>query len=122
MVGIPDWLQGLFIVLLLSASISTLTALVLASAVALFAPSNVLLLLHFSNPGPDAWGDLYAAYVPSLALSTLNSCVDPFIYYFVSAEFRSKVQEGLLRRGPGTATASREGGSRATGTRSSSLV
>ena len=31
-VGIPDWLQGLFIVLLLSASISTLTALVLASA------------------------------------------------------------------------------------------
>nr|XP_014338432.1 PREDICTED: proteinase-activated receptor 4 [Bos mutus] len=99
-----------------------LTALVLVSAVALFAPSNVLLLLHFSNPGPDAWGDLYAAYVPSLALSTLNSCVDPFIYYFVSAEFRSKVQEGLLRRGPGTATASREGGSRATGTRSSSLM
>ncbi|XP_069445248.1 proteinase-activated receptor 4 [Ovis canadensis] len=99
-----------------------LTALVLASAVALFAPSNMLLLLHFSNPGPDAWGDLYAAYVPSLALSTLNSCVDPFIYYFVSAEFRSKVQEGLLRRGPGTTTASKEGGSRATGTRSSSLV
>lgn len=31
-VGIPDWLHGLFIVLLLSASISTLTALVLASA------------------------------------------------------------------------------------------
>jgi len=31
-IGIPDWLQGLFIVLLLSASISTLTALVLASA------------------------------------------------------------------------------------------
>lgn len=31
-VGIPDWLQGLFIVVLLSASISTLTSLVLASA------------------------------------------------------------------------------------------
>ncbi|KAB0406649.1 hypothetical protein E2I00_018655, partial [Balaenoptera physalus] len=66
-----------------------LTALVLTSAVAFFAPSNVLLLLHYSNPDPDAWGDLYAAYLPSLALSTLNSCVDPFIYYYVSAEFRS---------------------------------
>ncbi|XP_057566089.1 proteinase-activated receptor 4 [Hippopotamus amphibius kiboko] len=100
-----------------------LTALVLASAVVLFAPSNVLLLLHYSNPGPDAWGDLYAAYLPSLALSTLNSCVDPFIYYYVSAEFRSKVREGLLHRVPGAATAaSREGCSPVTGTRSSSLV
>ncbi|KAI5929431.1 Proteinase-activated receptor 4 [Manis javanica] len=67
-----------------------LTTLVLASAVAFFTPSNILLLLHYSNPSADAWGDLYAAYVPSLALSTLNSCVDPFVYYYVSAEFRDK--------------------------------
>ncbi|XP_059948114.1 proteinase-activated receptor 4 [Mesoplodon densirostris] len=99
-----------------------LTALVLTSAVALFAPSNVLLLLHYSNPDPDARGDLYAAYLPSLALSTLNSCVDPFIYYYVSADFRSKVQEVMRRRVPGTATASREGCSPATGTPSSSFV
>ncbi|EPY88452.1 proteinase-activated receptor 4 precursor [Camelus ferus] len=99
-----------------------LTALVLASAVAFFVPSNVLLLLHYSNPGPDAWGNLYAAYVPSLALSTLNSCLDPFIYYYVSAEFRGKVQEGLLCRTPGNATASKDGGSPGMGTRSSSLV
>uniref|UniRef100_A0A8D0ZEN1 Proteinase-activated receptor 4 n=3 Tax=Sus scrofa TaxID=9823 RepID=A0A8D0ZEN1_PIG len=99
-----------------------LTALVLASAMIFFAPSNVLLLLHYSNPGPNAWGDLYAAYVPSLALSTLNSCVDPFIYYYVSAEFRGKVREGLFCRVPGATTASREAGSPGTGTRSSSLV
>ncbi|KAL2763335.1 proteinase-activated receptor 4 preproprotein, partial [Daubentonia madagascariensis] len=73
-----------------------LTALVLASALVFFTPSNVLLLLHYSNPSPDAWGDLYGAYVPSLALSTLNSCVDPFIYYYVSAEFRDKVRAGAL--------------------------
>ncbi|XP_054434657.1 proteinase-activated receptor 4 [Pteronotus mesoamericanus] len=99
-----------------------LTALVLASALVFFAPSNVLLLLHYSDPGPEAWGHLYAAYVPSLALSTLNSCVDPFVYYYVSTEFRDKVREGLLRWVPGSATTSREGGSRGTGTYSSSLV
>lgn len=99
-----------------------LTALVLASAVALFAPSNMLLLLHYSDPGPEAWGNLYAAYVPSLALSTLNSCVDPFVYYYVSAEFRDKVRKGLLRHVPGVTSASREGGSPRMGTRSSSLV
>lgn len=99
-----------------------LTGLVLASAVAFFTPSNVLLLLHYSNPSPEAWGDLYAAYLPSLALSALNSCVDPFVYYYVSAEFRAKVWAGLLPRALGTAAASREGASRGTGTRSSSLV
>ncbi|XP_004688252.1 PREDICTED: proteinase-activated receptor 4 [Condylura cristata] len=99
-----------------------LTGLVLASAVAFFTPSNVLLLLHYSNPGPDAWGELYAAYMPSLALSALNSCVDPFVYYYVSAEFRARVREGLLRRPPGASSTSREGGSPMMGTRSSSLV
>ncbi|XP_005632791.1 proteinase-activated receptor 4 [Canis lupus familiaris] len=99
-----------------------LTALVLASALAFFVPSNTLLLLHYSDPGPDAWGDLYAAYVPSLALSTLNSCVDPFIYYYVSAEFRDKVRERLLCWAPGASAASRDGATQGTGTRSTSLV
>ncbi|KAG8517259.1 Proteinase-activated receptor 4 [Galemys pyrenaicus] len=99
-----------------------LTGLVLASAVAFFTPSNVLLVLHYSNPGPEAWGDLYAAYMPSLALSALNSCVDPFVYYYVSAEFRARVREGLLHRAAGATSTSREGGSSGAGTRSSSLV
>ncbi|XP_037360300.1 proteinase-activated receptor 4 [Talpa occidentalis] len=99
-----------------------LTGLVLASALAFFTPSNVLLLLHYSNPGPEAWGDLYAAYMASLALSALNSCVDPFVYYYVSADFRAKVWEGLFRREPSTTSNSREVGGAGTGTRSSSLV
>lgn len=99
-----------------------LIALVLASALAFFAPSNVLLLLHYSDPGSETWGNLYAAYVPSLALSTLNSCVDPFVYYYVSTEFRDKVREGLLRWLPSSTTVSKERGNPGTGTRSSSLV
>lgn len=101
-----------------------LTALVLASAVASFTPSNVLLVLHYSNPSPEAWGDLYGAYVPSLALSTLNSCVDPFIYYYVSHEFRDKVRAMLCRQ-PETSSssqASREAGSRGTAICSSTLL
>ncbi|XP_023594583.1 proteinase-activated receptor 4 [Trichechus manatus latirostris] len=103
-----------------------LAALVLASALAFFVPSNVLLLLHYSDPGPRAWGNLYAAYLPSLALSTLNSCVDPFVYYYVSAEFREKVRHALRRLAPGNAggssKASGEGGGAGTGTPSTSLV
>ncbi|XP_006898384.1 PREDICTED: proteinase-activated receptor 4 [Elephantulus edwardii] len=103
-----------------------LAALVLASALAFFAPSNVLLLLHYSDPGPRAWGDLYAAYVPSLALSTLNSCVDPFVYYYVSAEFRDKVRQALCRLAPGNDSSSSktsgDGARVGTGTRSTSLV
>lgn len=99
-----------------------LTALVLASALVFFAPSNVLLLLHYSDPGPEARGNLYAAYVPSLALSTLNSCVDPFVYYYVSTEFRDKVWEALLCWVRSSSTTSREGRSRGMGTWSSSLV
>ncbi|XP_016064819.1 PREDICTED: proteinase-activated receptor 4 [Miniopterus natalensis] len=99
-----------------------LTALVLASALAFFLPSNVLLLLHYSDLGLGAWGNLYAAYVPSLALSTLNSCVDPFVYYYVSTEFREKVREGILHWVPSSTVASREEGSPGTGTRFSSLV
>lgn len=101
-----------------------LTALVLASAVAFFMPSNMLLLLHYSDPSPGAWGDLYGFYMPSLAVSTLNSCVDPFLYYYASPEFRDKVRAQLCCWLPGATTASqgsREGGGPGTGTRSSSL-
>ncbi|XP_045145622.1 proteinase-activated receptor 4 [Echinops telfairi] len=103
-----------------------LAALVLASALAFFVPSNVLLLLHYSDPRPGARGDLYAAYLPSLALSTLNSCVDPFIYYYVSADFREKVRRALGRPAQGlaghTSKASGEGAGAGSHTRSTSQV
>ncbi|XP_062966134.1 proteinase-activated receptor 4 [Cynocephalus volans] len=99
-----------------------LTALVLASAVGFFMPSNVLLLLHYSNPSLDAWGDLYGAYVPSLAVSTLNSCVDPLVYYYVSAEFRDKVRAGLCCWVSEATKASKASGERSSpGTRTSIL-
>ncbi|XP_044514513.1 proteinase-activated receptor 4 [Gracilinanus agilis] len=101
-----------------------LTVLVLASVVALFTPSNFLLLIHYSDPTARGFGALYLWYVLSLAISTLNSCVDPFIYYYVSEEFRDKIKRKLCRQDRSALTApktSRED-IPGLGTRSTSLL
>ncbi|XP_056368681.1 proteinase-activated receptor 4 [Oenanthe melanoleuca] len=69
-----------------------LTALVFITLVLLYAPSNILLLLHYSSPCSRLHGRLYLSYMVSLALSTCNSCADPFVYYYVSEDFREKVK------------------------------
>ncbi|NXG24960.1 PAR4 protein, partial [Grallaria varia] len=77
-----------------------LTALVVFTLVAFHAPSNLLLLVHYGSSCPERRGRLYLAYMLSLALSACNSCADPFVYYYVSEEFREKVRQRFLRGGP----------------------
>ncbi|XP_074019985.1 proteinase-activated receptor 4 [Numenius arquata] len=69
-----------------------LTALVLFTLVAFYSPSNVLLLVHYSSYNAKLYGNLYISYMVSLAISTFNSCADPFVYYYVSEDFRDKVR------------------------------
>lgn len=72
-----------------------LTTLVLFTAVVFFTPSNVLLLLHHSSSCRQLQVTFYLAYMIGLAVSTCNSCADPFVYYYVSEEFRAKVRRRI---------------------------
>nr|XP_015808154.2 proteinase-activated receptor 4 [Nothobranchius furzeri] len=72
------------------------TLLVLIVFIVCLLPSNVLLLLTYADSSLDVDGeDLYVPYMISLASSAFNSCIDPFIFYFVSPEFRKKVKSML---------------------------
>ncbi|XP_078280056.1 proteinase-activated receptor 3-like isoform X2 [Rhinoraja longicauda] len=66
------------------------TVLTLLIYLVCFAPSNVMLLLHQWIP------ELYIHYMVTLPISSLNSCIDPFIYYFISDEWRTKIK-GMIR-------------------------
>ncbi|KAM9356913.1 proteinase-activated receptor 4 [Symphorus nematophorus] len=76
------------------------TVLVLLVFVVCLLPSNVLLLLTYADSSLDGDGeDVYVPYMVSLAISTFNSCIDPFIFYYISAEFREKARGVLCCHG-----------------------
>ncbi|XP_036395877.1 P2Y purinoceptor 8-like [Megalops cyprinoides] len=59
-----------------------------------YLPNIVLQFLHmvYVSRGKS----LYIYYKLSLGLNSLNSCFDPFIYYFASREFRQKFRSKLF--------------------------
>lgn len=75
------------------------TVLVLVVFIVCLLPSNILLLLTYADSSLDGDGeDIYVPYMVALAVSTFNSCIDPFIFYYVSADFREKAKRTLCCR------------------------
>ncbi|KAI4891080.1 hypothetical protein NFI96_025215 [Prochilodus magdalenae] len=71
---------------------------VLVTFLVCFIPSNVMLVIHYTLLGKGIIDNGYTVYITTLCLASLNSCLDPFIYYYVSEEFRDHVKNTLLCR------------------------
>ncbi|KAM6986516.1 proteinase-activated receptor 2-like [Aplochiton taeniatus] len=63
-----------------------------------FTPSNIMLLVHYSLLVAGKVNNAYGFYITTLCLASLNSCLDPFVYYFISEEFRQNVKNTLICR------------------------
>lgn len=83
------------------------TVLVLLVFIVFLLPSNILLLLtNMDSKVTGSGEDLYVPYMVSLAVSTFNSCVDPFIFYYVSDDFREKARRVVCRQAEPTDSSS----------------
>ncbi|XP_018412767.1 PREDICTED: proteinase-activated receptor 2 [Nanorana parkeri] len=71
---------------------------VLVMCLVCFLPSNILLLVNYATIRETHVGNTYAFYITALCLSALNSCIDPFVYYYVSKDFRDNVKNTFLCR------------------------
>lgn len=63
-----------------------------------FTPSNIMLLVHYVLLLNEVTNNMYGFYITTLCLASLNSCIDPFVYYFISEDFREHVKNTLLCR------------------------
>uniref|UniRef100_A0A8C5QBS7 Coagulation factor II thrombin receptor like 2 n=1 Tax=Leptobrachium leishanense TaxID=445787 RepID=A0A8C5QBS7_9ANUR len=61
-----------------------ITFLLLAIFAICFSPSNIILLIHQVRYHYNNKDDLYGCYLLALCLSSLNSCLDPFLYFLMS--------------------------------------
>ncbi|KAK2818670.1 hypothetical protein Q5P01_024231 [Channa striata] len=71
---------------------------VLVTFLVCFIPSNIMLMVHYSLLKIGEINNGYGFYISTLCLASLNSCLDPFVYYFVSEDFRNHVKNTLLCR------------------------
>ncbi|KAL7844788.1 hypothetical protein SRHO_G00233270 [Serrasalmus rhombeus] len=75
---------------------TVLMVTVLVMFLVCFTPSNIMLMVHYSLLGVEHQYDFYGLYVVALCLGSLNSCLDPFVYYYISEEFRKQVKNSLM--------------------------
>ncbi|XP_033845461.1 coagulation factor II (thrombin) receptor-like 1, tandem duplicate 1 [Periophthalmus magnuspinnatus] len=71
---------------------------VLVMFIVCFTPSNIMLIVHYCLLLSGATNSLYGFYITTLCLASLNSCIDPFVYYFISEDFRDHIKNTFLCR------------------------
>ncbi|NXD30850.1 PAR2 protein, partial [Spelaeornis formosus] len=67
--------------------------LVLVVFILCFTPSNVMLFIHYLLEPKGCNNSTYISYALVLVLSACNNCFDPFIYFYVSRDFRGWVRD-----------------------------
>uniref|UniRef100_UPI00358E250D proteinase-activated receptor 2-like n=1 Tax=Myxine glutinosa TaxID=7769 RepID=UPI00358E250D len=68
-----------------------LSIVVLLTFIICFAPCNLVLITHSLLHRTQGQSGLYGVYKLCLALSSLNTCFDPFVYYLVLRDFRRRI-------------------------------
>ncbi|KAM4051500.1 proteinase-activated receptor 3 [Anomaloglossus baeobatrachus] len=61
-----------------------ITILILIIFALCFTPSNIILIIHQVRYHYTKMEDMYASYLIALCFSSLNSCLDPFLYFLMS--------------------------------------
>ncbi|XP_038661452.1 proteinase-activated receptor 1-like isoform X2 [Scyliorhinus canicula] len=77
-----------------------MAVIVLSVFIVCFAPSNIILLIHYLHFYSAPSDSLYFAYLLCACVGSVSCCLDPLIYYYVSTVFRSKLSNLYLRKFP----------------------
>ncbi|XP_072372140.1 proteinase-activated receptor 1 [Scyliorhinus torazame] len=75
-----------------------MAVIVLSVFIVCFAPSNIILLIHYLQFYSAPSDSLYFAYLLCVCIGSVSCCLDPLIYYYVSTVFRSKLSNLYLRK------------------------
>ncbi|KAG7477016.1 hypothetical protein MATL_G00089000 [Megalops atlanticus] len=78
---------------------------VLVVFIACFAPTNVILLVHYLQFTHSHGDSSYAAYLISVCIGSVSCCLDPLIYYLGSCQYRKQVATVLNCRASSTSRA-----------------
>ncbi|XP_043563214.1 proteinase-activated receptor 1-like isoform X3 [Chiloscyllium plagiosum] len=74
---------------------SFLAIIVLSVFIVCFAPTNIILLVHYLHFYLAASDSLYFAYMLCVSIGSISCCLDPLIYYYASSIFKSRLQNLL---------------------------
>ncbi|XP_072403783.1 proteinase-activated receptor 1-like [Chiloscyllium punctatum] len=74
---------------------SFLAIIVLSVFIVCFAPTNIILLIHYLHFYLAASDSLYFAYMLCVSIGSISCCLDPLIYYYASSIFKSRLQNLL---------------------------